>query len=1030
MAEMNQKAQNVIDHTIRKEEECKSRLLSDILRVVNGVCSQSGLQYFAIGKLLTMAASGDISHPGEYQYDIAMLRGDYDRLIRKLAGDKGHPEVALRTQYQSTGLLRRLTAYISARGSFEFENNAVDIEVRLYIHPFDLLPSDPVKREQFTKAVAEKAAACRRLSLHYRSLRKDAGSLRANPLKILGMFKDKVGIGKDLQRMRKEYHMLLSTYSDMKEPEYAGRIDFLQYPAFSCRDIFPVSEKMAGSIPVMVPADLEKFSILPKEQEKERILKGRLLALQVFDRLCHEHSLPYVAMGDLASACARSKEGIPDKLEEKTWMLGMMREDYEQILSLLRDPDSDVTLIRTTARHPYVRSQKTGFCLKGYESSLPQQGDGTVYVLPFDSLPPDYEKKLSFTNKIKTAAANLKQQIAYEKGQGYKNAGRDDSWTHYEKLNQLAKTFDRSGELTEQIFVMMDDQVISMPSNEIFPPRRGDIMGQTIFCPCNPFFWHEEEDQLYTDYLAARREEVMKVIDDMSREYKIDYFAMSNLLIGAVIYHDVMPLSGQRNMDIGLLRTDYEAFIRLLREKGHEYGVSLRESLDGNGAYPLDVKYVTKEGCRYSQARVRLLPFDKVPEDFYLYQGFRDEIDPRNEDYKQILRLYDTEQKTPVRLPGSLSKEKKQWMKQADPAAEAQSVEKLAQSFNDDDRLDSYMWITFGKSRVITGKALFPLQRVQFRGMEINCPRDTSVWQPVLDAELERQVSCIQRADLILLEEFDKVCRKLNIGYFVCGGTMLGYMRHEGFIPWDDDVDVAMLRADYDRFINEAGPHLPEKFFLQTRQTDPHIPYLFSKIRLDDTEYITDYNEKRDFHKGICLDIFPFDFLPDDKEERERFVKEVRDLADQHHFIANRQRPIPEEECVPRNEQEKRYLNQQKLILKEYWKQDLTLTQRAYISAATRYNSHARERGLRTVGSFVPTYTYIDLNDLLPYQRGKFENIEVSVPKRPDIFLKMQYGDYMQLPPKHMQVAHRLKRWATWEDSGQESVAGTDPGER
>jgi len=66
----------------------------------------------------------------------------------------------------------------------------------------------------------------------------------------------------------------------------------------------------------------------------------------------------------------------------------------------------------------------------------------------------------------------------------------------------------------------------------------------------------------------------------------------------------------------------------------------------------------------------------------------------------------------------------------------------------------------------------------------------------------------------------------------------------------------------------------------------------------------------------------------------------------------------------------------------------------------------------------VPTYTYIDLSDLLPYQRGMFQGVEVSVPKRPDIFLAMQYGDYMQLPPEHQRIAHRLIRWKTWEASG------------
>ena len=306
---------------------------------------------------------------------------------------------------------------------------------------------------------------------------------------------------------------------------------------------------------------------------------------------------------------------------------------------------------------------------------------------------------------------------------------------------------------------------------------------------------------------------------------------------------------------------------------------------------------------------------------------------------------------------------------------------------------------------------------MKFRDIEISCPRDTSVWQPVLDEELSRQVSSIQRADLELIKVFDEVCQKLGVGYFICGGTMLGYMRHEGFIPWDDDVDVAMLRADYDRFINEAGPLLPERFFLQTRETDPNIPYLFSKIRLDDTEYITKYNEKRDFHKGICLDIFPFDYVPNGIGERNAFRKEVRELSKQHNWIANRQLPFPEEKCTPRNETEARYIAEQEEVLKYYWSQSLKESQQKYLDVATRYNDKAEKLGLHTVASFVPSYTWIRLDDLLPYQRGVFEGVEVSVPKRPDIFLKMQYGNYMELPPKHMQVAHRLVRWSTWEDS-------------
>ena len=70
--------------------------------------------------------------------------------------------------------------------------------------------------------------------------------------------------------------------------------------------------------------------------------------------------------------------------------------------------------------------------------------------------------------------------------------------------------------------------------------------------------------------------------------------------------------------------------------------------------------------------------------------------------------------------------------------------------------------------------------------------------------------------------------------------------------------------------------------------------------------------------------------------------------------------------------------------------------------------------------SFMPTFTYIDLEDLLPYRRVRFEGMEVSVPAKPEGFVQMQYGNYMDLPPKHKREAHRLVRWSTWTDRSDE----------
>ena len=354
----------------------------------------------------------------------------------------------------------------------------------------------------------------------------------------------------------------------------------------------------------------------------------------------------------------------------------------------------------------------------------------------------------------------------------------------------------------------------------------------------------------------------------------------------------------------------------------------------------------------------------------------------------------------------------------ANPVKEAAALDRYAQQFNDDDRTKTWQRTAFQLTKPIPEDMLFPIQKQPFGDVMVSCPNDYSVWQPMLNEELERQVSSIQKADLILLRELDRVCTLLGIKYFVCGGTMLGYVRHGGFIPWDDDVDVAMLRSDYNRFISEAGAVLDKRVFLQTRDTDPNIPYLFSKIRLNDTEYVTEYNEFRDFHKGICLDIFPFDFLPDEPKKCQDFIQEVIGLSKQHNGTANHQYAIEQSDIVPRNEREANYLKTQKEKLDMYWAQDLRISQQAYIEAATRYNADAEKNELTIVASFIPSFTYIDLNDLFPLQRGMFEDVEVSLPRRPEVFLKMQYGDFMKLPPKHQQIAHRLVRWSTWEAHG------------
>lgn len=123
-------------------------------------------------------------------------------------------------------------------------------------------------------------------------------------------------------------------------------------------------------------------------------------------------------------------------------------------------------------------------------------------------------------------------------------------------------------------------------------------------------------------------------------------------------------------------------------------------------------------------------------------------------------------------------------------------------------------------------------------------------------------MNLIQFKLLEIATEYIKVCEKLNLRYFASGGTVLGAMRHGGFIPWDDDMDFQMPRKDYDIFVKEAQKYLPNYLFVQTHDTDKKYLMPFAKIRNSQTTAIDKYYSKLKINQGLWIDIFPLDDLP------------------------------------------------------------------------------------------------------------------------------------------------------------------------
>lgn len=132
-------------------------------------------------------------------------------------------------------------------------------------------------------------------------------------------------------------------------------------------------------------------------------------------------------------------------------------------------------------------------------------------------------------------------------------------------------------------------------------------------------------------------------------------------------------------------------------------------------------------------------------------------------------------------------------------------------------------------------------------------------------------MNAVQQRSLELFIQFAEICDKLELKYFLVCGSALGAVKYGGFIPWDDDIDVAMMRDDYERFLQEAPKLLPEYMVLQNIHTNKAFPLLMTKLVNVDTALIEKIYLQLPLHHGIFLDIFPLDGYPEGKWRQEWF---------------------------------------------------------------------------------------------------------------------------------------------------------------
>lgn len=250
----------------------------------------------------------------------------------------------------------------------------------------------------------------------------------------------------------------------------------------------------------------------------------------------------------------------------------------------------------------------------------------------------------------------------------------------------------------------------------------------------------------------------------------------------------------------------------------------------------------------------------------------------------------------------------------------------------------------------------------------------------------------LQSAVFSVFCAFDAVCKKLGIPYFLVCGSALGAVKYQGFIPWDDDLDVGMLREDYDRFLNEAPAHLPEHLFLQTAETDPAFPQLYAKLRDSRTTFLEKATAHLKMHHGIYMDIFPLDRYPAGKfrsfcleaQKRIRTVillsaTEIKRSARAAFFC----RVLRLFGFHRRTQKTVRRLNR---ALVRYANPDSPLL-----------CNHGNWQGTR---EYAPVSQYNNGTSAL------FEGVPVKIPEDYDAYLTQKYGNWRDDPPEDARATH------------------------
>ena len=246
----------------------------------------------------------------------------------------------------------------------------------------------------------------------------------------------------------------------------------------------------------------------------------------------------------------------------------------------------------------------------------------------------------------------------------------------------------------------------------------------------------------------------------------------------------------------------------------------------------------------------------------------------------------------------------------------------------------------------------------------------------------------LQLCEFGILKDIRDVCNKHGIHYYLSSGTLLGAVRHQGFIPWDDDVDIEMPYRDYLRFL-EIAPEELGSYYIQNSNTDPHFYFAYTKVRKNNTAMLPDWEANTHSHHGVWVDVFPMAYIGGSVDFRfKQLLLRIRTFLRMHddEFSNNRKWLI---QCS--NAPTVMFIKMVRHLPQGFrYKICKTIEKHLFqgkekANLANVWSSITRR---------IPTESFEPASELL------FEGERFSVPKDYDTYLRIAYGDYMSPPPE------------------------------